>query len=164
MKRYLTIVSILLFLILQSCRKSESNSLVEKYALSIEDSIQIEKELLNYKKCLFSEVYNRSREANYKRMHLEMDTVKDITYYFHSSFNKLWLNEDKNRSRLLKKWLDKEVYIPIAKPPDHPNGSLDLARAIDFYESEELQKYIDSLRVNEYNFMHNEKKEINFEQ
>ncbi|KGO91084.1 hypothetical protein [Flavobacterium subsaxonicum] len=159
MKRYLIIVSILLFLILQACSKSESNSLIEKYALSIEDSIQIEKELLNYKKCLFSEVYNRSREANYKRMHLEMDTVKDLTYYFHSTFNIRWFYEDKNRSKLLKNWLDKEVYIPIAMPPDHPDGSLDLARAIDFYESEELQKYIDSLRISEYNFMHNEEKE-----
>lgn len=63
--------------------------------------------------------------------------------------------EDKNKDRLIKKWLNKKEYIPLLRSPEYTYGSLDMRRSLDFYNSDDLKQYIDSLRQIKYKRLEN---------
>ena len=156
-KKMKIITILLLIIISQSCEsnkfKSEDRKETEKNYLSKEDSIRLEKDILNYKNILFSYLYNDSKKQTYKKKGLLVcDTLKDLTHLYNSNTIDLrWVGEDKNRDKLLQTWLAKEeYYVHISDPPEIPDGSLDLTRALDFYNSKELNVFIDSLRRSEY--------------
>ena len=117
--------------------------------ISKEDSLFVESELLKYKNCLFSEIYENGLKKTYKRLGYEQKIKpKDLTYYFYGGdFNPEFMKNDNNRNKLITKWLNDKTYESV---PEIVDGSLDLVRALDFYNSEDLKKYLDSLRVIEY--------------
>ncbi len=68
----------------------------------------------------------------------------------------LHLTGDKNKEKLIEKWVNTDKYytLPERVDKEHPDGSLDLAKAIDFYNSKDLDVYIDSLRKSYYKSYH----------
>lgn len=151
MKIEFRIISISLFcFLMQNCKDIRISESQTDRNLTLEDSVYVERELLAFKNILFSELYNRSKTITQNKKNISCnDSLNDLSYYFYS-FYPGWMMEDRNREKLLEKWLKYERYIPIAQPPDHPEGSLDLARALDFYNSDDLTKFLDSLRILEY--------------
>jgi len=153
MKNMKVLIVILLIVVNQSCdsNKINKNREVSNFLITKDDSLYVEESLLHYKNVLFSRLYNTSKEETYKKKQLEFyDTLPDITYYYYNLQNLRWYPND-NLNKLLRKWLDKnEFYISKVYPPEHPDGSLDLARALAFYNSDDLKNHLDSLRQVEY--------------
>lgn len=145
-------ISLILILILTNqCQivNTKKDSLNRK--ISAKDSLFVEKELKQYKNCLFSTIYQLGVKKTYSRLGLnekELSKFKDLTYYYYSGeFNPKFMTDDINREKILNKWLDDKKYQPIKEIVD---GSLDIVRALDFYNSEDLKIYLDSLRQLEY--------------
>jgi len=100
--------------------------------------------------------YTNSKKLTYERMGVdtkdscfESKEITDLTTYYYVNNSEIDLHliyEDSNRIKLISKWVNYKEYIPFVHPPDHPDGSLDMVKALDFYNSKDLKKYIDSIR------------------
>ena len=66
-----------------------------------------------------------------------------------------YLFEDQNRERLIKKWLEKEFELIPLEGGDKIKHSYDYYKALEFYNSEDLKKHIDSVRNVEMKKMDN---------
>jgi hypothetical protein len=147
-----TIIYFLLVFLLCNCQEKKDISIIDEKInnkISKEDSLFVESELLKYKNCLFSEIYQLGINNTYKKLGYEQKIKpKDLTYYFYGGdFNPEFMKNDTNRSKLITKWLNDKTYESV---PEIVDGSLDIVRALDFYNSEDLKQYLDSLRVIEY--------------
>lgn len=142
-------LAILFFLLNSSCNK---NVKLTK-SLSNKDSLQIENSLKALKNWCFNECYFMAEAETYKRMGRNSDCIfkmPNLTNYYYvnnSGINLSLLFEDFNRVKLIAKWVSKKEYLPFIFPPDHPDGSINIVRALDFYNSEDLKNYIDSARI-----------------
>ena len=96
---------------------------------------KLEKELLMIKNQLFINLYNRSLSVVKGEV-----TPPDGSSYMQISdlYENYWM--DKNANRLLNRWSSKK-YISF-----DPKQKLYLMRCLDFYNSEDLKQYIDSIR------------------
>ena len=106
---------------------------------------------------MFATLYYKAQKQSYRKKGVNYDSIntfKDLSYYFYGNYksiNHTFLQDDPNRDKLYNKWLNDKLYIPlIEKSKDLPEGSFDLVRCLDFYNSKEVKKYIDSLRDIEY--------------
>lgn len=149
-----TIICLFSVFLIFNCQAKKDISIKEEKTvkkISKEDSLFIELGLLKYKNCLFSEVYHLGIKSTYKKLGYEQNIVpkvNDLTYYFYGGdFNPEFMSKDVNRNKLLDKWLNDKTYETL---PEIVEGSLDIVRALDFYNSEDLKHYLDSLRVIEY--------------
>ena len=117
----------------------------------------LEKSLQALKDWSFSECYTQSEYNTYKRLGIDIQDscfikshAADLTGYYYvnsSDIDLHWVFEDSNRIKLVSKWVNKAEYTPRPiNPPDFPDGSLNMVRALDFYNSDDLKKYIDSVR------------------
>jgi hypothetical protein len=149
--RYIPIISFvflsILFVNCSSNRKTISN----------EDRNKIETLLSKHRRYAFTNLYEKSISKDEKKYNIKKcDSIFDLTSNelyneycinidFYSEANQRY--ENKNYDALIAKWLSKDYssYMPV----DNPNlkTSMSLKRALDFYESNDLKKYIDSLRV-----------------
>ena len=137
-------------LIILGCNKQKSEKQISKR------QIQIEENLIALKNWCFIECYSESQKLTYKRIGINTKDscfsskqINDLTKYYYVNNSGIDLNiifKDSNRVRLIEKWVNKEGYVPFVNPPDFPQGSLDMVKALDFYNSEDLKKYIDSIR------------------
>ena len=117
--------------------------------ISTKDSLFVEDEVSQYKNCLFSDMYFLSRQKSFKRQGIkERDSMKDLTYYnYQGNFNPQFMLDDPNRTKMFDKWLKDGRYDVDS---EIIGGSLDIVRSLDFYNSNDLKKYIDSLKIVEY--------------
>ncbi|WP_445721378.1 hypothetical protein [Flavobacterium sp.] len=126
--------------------------------ITTKDSLLVEEELKQYKNCLFSSLYNLGLQKTYKRLGInnnEISSVKDLTYFYYSGeFNPQFMIDDSNRERMFNRWINDTKYEPI---PEIVDGSLDIVRALDFYNSQDLKIFLDSLRQVEYKRIINNK-------
>lgn len=140
-----------LILVIISLFGCNSKQLRSNSSISKEDSTKLEEALRVLKKWNFVECYSLSETNTYKRMGIDLSSrrVKNLSLYYYinnTSIDLHYVFEDQNRKRLVEKWVNKEGYIPFVNPPDFPDGSLDMVRALDFYNSEDMRVYIDSVR------------------
>ncbi len=155
------IYSILFMVLLGSCVPRQPREI----SVSKEDSLELERSLLALKNWSFNECYSLSMIETYKRLKVDINDscrVNNLTGYYYINNTEIdlyWIFEDKNRQKLINKWVNKEGYTPFVNPPDFPDGSLDMVRALDFYNSEDLKIYIDSVRHAEYKKLLNGEKE-----
>lgn len=150
MKYKYTLLKLLILCTLICCDK-------EKNSISKDDLNKIELLLSKHKRFAFVDFYEKSIKKDEKKFNLKKcDSLFDMTstqlYHeyclkvdFYSEDHPTY--EDKNYDALISKWLNKKY--PVYMPPDDPNIKTTFAfkRALDFYESDDLEKYIDSLRV-----------------
>jgi len=144
---YLTVI-----LLSNSCSNTKTST-----SISERDSLNLEKTLIEIKNYNFQECYRVSENATYERIGVNKnDTsckkVNDLSTYYFTSISKLDLNfvmNDRNREKLVQKWVNKKEYNPYVNPPDFPDGSLNMIRALDFYNSKDMSVYIDSIRQSE---------------
>ena len=148
------IIYFLLLFLFCNCQPKKNISIKEEKTvkkISKEDSLFVELELLKYKNCLFSEVYQLGIKNTYKKLGYEQNIepkVNDLTYYFYGGdYNPEFMKKDINRNKLFEKWLNNKTYESV---PEIVDGSLDIVRSLDFYNSEDLKHYLDSLRKIEY--------------
>lgn len=145
------IILSLSILILCNCQPKKHKYVNKKNEISTVDSIFVEQEILKYKNCLFSEIYHLGIKNSYQKFGYNENNIpklQDLTYYFYGGeFNPRFMEKDINRDNLIRNWLNDKRYYDI---PEIKEGSLDLVRALDFYNSKELEKYLDSLKKNEY--------------
>jgi hypothetical protein len=151
--------AIYFFVMLLLCSCSSKTMSKKESLLSKKDSIEVEESMNGIKNITFNECYYKSKLNTYKRLGVNDSNecfsslnkkVKDLTgyYYMNNSFiNPKWIFDDKNRDKLLNKWINDKKYIPFVNPPDFPDGSIDMVRALDFYNSKDMAVYIDSLRI-----------------
>jgi hypothetical protein len=128
--------------------------------LSKSDSAWVEYEILRYKNTIFYEMFTKSKIKTYEANNLPYPDEKltDLIYYYNSGFNPEWMINKKGRDKLIEKWLSKNGY----DPKEHSiEGSSDMARALDFYNSDDLSIYMDSLRHSEYLRMERENESEN---
>jgi hypothetical protein len=145
----------LCFFLLISCSKV---TVQKESTLNYQDSIELEESMLGIKNITFNECFYKSRINTYKRLKLDENDecykkvlleLKDLTGYHYMNntyIDPKWIYRDENREKLLSKWINKKEYIPFVNPPDFPDGSLDMVRALDFYNSKDMKLYIDSLK------------------
>jgi hypothetical protein len=152
MEKTIYFIALIIFF---SCNSREQNIYSN---ISKKDSIRIEKKLLALKNWSFKECYSKSEMETYKKKgKIFNDTIcriNDLTEYYctnNSDIDLTYIFEDNNRKNLISKWVNKKEYIPYVNPPDFPDGSLNMVRALDFYNSLDLKKYIDSVRTIELN-------------
>lgn len=122
-----------------------------------EDKRKIEILLSKYKRYAFLDLYEKSIFQSEKRNNIKKcDSILDISstelYHEYCLFIDFHSKEhsgytDENYDALIKKWLKKD-YLPYM-PLDNPNikTNMEFKRALDFYDSGDLKKYIDSLRI-----------------
>jgi hypothetical protein len=144
---------ILMVMFLSSCKTQG-----DKNDLTKEEILLIEKKIINVKNLCFNDLYYKSKLKTHKRLSKEVQIcdesskIKNLTHFYYSQRDFIDLYEfskDKNKEKLINNWLNKKEYIPIVNPPDYPNGSLDLVCALDFYNSNDLEMYTDSIRKSE---------------
>lgn len=152
MKMIKIILAILISLNLLNCRSSVP---VERsdfnYYVTKNDSILIEEILLDNKNVIFSKLYDQAKSKTYKSKGMEIkDTLTDMSYQRFSHYD--WhISNDYNQEKLLEKWLNKPGYdIDKTRIIPQEDGTLDIARALDFYNSFDLASYLDSLRGKYY--------------
>ena len=155
-------ISLFVLLVCCCCKTKEKNKNLTEEEVEI-----IETTLLNVKNVCFDELLYESKQTTYKRMGIKDSTlineykiIKNLTRFHYTQkefINLLEFSNDKNRKILIDRWLNKKEYIPIVNPPDYPDGSLDLVRALDFYNSDDMKKYLDSIRQIEYKKLISEK-------
>ena len=121
-----------------------------------EDKIKIEILLSKHRRYAFIDLYEKSIKQEEKKYNIKKtDSLFDLSstelYHqyclkidFYSSKHPSYTNE--NYEKMINKWLMKN-YFP-SMPTDNPNlkTTMTLKKALDFYESSDLNKYIDSLR------------------
>ncbi len=137
-------------------RSVNKNDIESLYFVTKVDSANIENTLLANRNVIFFELYEKSKMFTYKRKHMIIcDTLKDRSFEMNDDFD-LHLTGDKNKEKLIEKWVNTDKYyiLPERVDKEHPDGSLDLAKAIDFYNSKDLDVYIDSLRKSYYKSYH----------
>ncbi|QIY91089.1 hypothetical protein [Chryseobacterium gallinarum] len=100
-----------------------------------EKSIKQEERKYQVKKC--DSIFDLSSTELYQDDCLKLDFYSEN----HQSYN------DENYDRMVNKWLKKDY--PPSMPTDNPNikTTMTFKKALDFYESTDLNKYIDSLRT-----------------
>ncbi len=143
-----------MFFLFISCtanQKAKKDIQKTQNVITRNDSLEIEEQLLNYKNVLFSQLYQESKKATYKKKNLQiLDTLPDMTYFYYNNWNLFWTIDD-NKNKLFHKWLDNdEFFLEKDFHLEIPSGSLDLARALAFYNSEDMEKFLDSIRATEY--------------
>ncbi|WP_370901323.1 hypothetical protein [Chryseobacterium gossypii] len=140
--------SLLLVLIYCSTNKKPTNE---------QDLRKIEILLSKHKRYAFIDLYEKSIRQEEKKYHIKKcDSLFDLSSNelynenclkmdFYSDDHKSY--DDENYNILISKWLKKE-YPPYI-PTDNPNikTTMVFKKALDFYESADLNNYIDSLRI-----------------
>ncbi len=120
-----------------------------------------DKDLLYLKNHLFIIYLNRlefdsnlkygisKKDSCYSRMHIQ--DVSTHQYLNTSRYNLDYIYEDKNSKNLINKWLSKKDFdlIPV-EDGDRIKHSFNYYKALEFYNSDDLRKYIDSVRSIEY--------------
>lgn len=133
------------------CQIDNKRVIYSEEKISTKDSLFVEVELMQYKNCLFSSFYYFSMQKTYKKLGIkdnEIPEVSDLTYFYYGGeFNPEFMIDDPNREKMFNKWINNKKYEPVTEIAD---GSLDIVRALDFYNSEDLNMYLDSLRQMEY--------------
>ncbi|WP_447636573.1 hypothetical protein [Flavobacterium microcysteis] len=147
-------ITLILFVVLAySCHIKKEQKKDSGFPIPKKDSLFVEEELRQYKNCLFTEVYYRGLKRTYDRLGIDNKEFKkveklDLTYYFYSGeFNSAFMLDDKNRDKMFEKWLNDTKYGDV---DEIVKGSFDMVRALDFYNSEDIKVYLDSLRIVEY--------------
>lgn len=118
---------------------------------------KIEKLLLIHRKYAFIDLYEKSLDKVRQENNLVIDdSLVDLSraelYHeyclimdFYSEVNNTY--ENKNYENMINKWVEK-TYTPYSSIDDPKLiGHMTFKRAFDFYYSEDLNSYIDSLRV-----------------
>ncbi|UZT96699.1 hypothetical protein ODZ84_15900 [Chryseobacterium fluminis] len=141
-------ISMLLSLIHCTTNKKSTNE---------QDLKKIEILLSKHKRYAFIDLYRKSLRQEEKKYHVKKcDSLLDVSstelynenclkadFYSddHKSYN------DENYNLLILKWLKKDY--PVYMPTDNPDvrTTMTFKKALDFYESDDLNKYIDSLRI-----------------
>jgi hypothetical protein len=129
----------------------------KKQIISDKDKEHIEILLSKYKRYAFVDLYEKSILQSEKKYNLKKcDSIFDISSTelhheyclfmdFHSKEHQGYIDE--NYNAMIKKWLNKDYspYMPLDNPEIKTN--MEFKRALDFYDSIELKKYLDSLRI-----------------
>lgn len=150
MKKIIVFLNVLIVLVLASCSSNlKMNSKV--------DNEKIELILAKHKKYAFMDLYRKSilkEEKNYGLQ--KCDSVFDLSASelmaegclkidFYSENHPSYI--DNNYENLIEKWLNKE-YPPYASTDDaNLKTTMTFKKVFDFYESADLNRYIDSLRI-----------------
>ncbi len=158
MKRIIiSIISIVIFLSCNSNRiENNKISLIKKDVYIVN-----EKDLLYLKNHLFIIYLNRlefdsnlkygisKKDSCYSKMHIQ--DVSTHQYLNTSRYNLNYIYEDKNSKNLINKWLSKDDFdlIPV-EDGDKIKHSFNYYKALEFYNSDDLRNYIDSVRTVEY--------------
>jgi hypothetical protein len=138
-------IIITLFFIFSCNKKGDSKYKFEKVSYTVLDSVEY-KEILIYKNIICSDLYYRSLKKNNDKVNLE-----DLSRAYYGPFSedfKFLMEYDKNRELLINKWVNldynrfKEVEGISTK---YPNGSLELIKIIEFLNSKDLKKHLDSI-------------------
>ena len=150
MKYMHTLLSLLILLTFVYCSTN-------KKSISKQDRNKIELLLSKHKRYAFIDLYEKYlRQEENKNGIKKCDSLFDLSSAelyneyclkidFYSDDHKTY--NDKNYDLLIFRWLNKNY--PINMPMDNPNikTTMALKKALDFYESADLNKYIDSLRI-----------------
>ncbi|MCQ9639362.1 hypothetical protein MP478_08140 [Chryseobacterium sp. WG14] len=145
-----TLVCLLLLLGLIYCTSS-------KKPINKQDLRKIELLLSKHKKYAFIDLYRKEIQQEEKKYHIKKcDSLFDLSSTelvqenclfmdFYSEDHSSYI--DQNYQSMINKWLKKDY--PPSIPADNPNIKMTMTfkKALDFYESADLDKYIDSLRV-----------------
>lgn len=150
MEKSIVFFNLLMVLVLVSC--SSYPKMIRKV-----DNEKIELMLAKHKKYAFMDLYRKSilKEENIYRIQ-KCDSIFDLSASELISENCLKIDfysddnpfsTDRNYESLIAKWLNKQ-YPPFA-PTDDANlkTTMTFKKVFDFYESADLNKYIDSLRI-----------------
>jgi len=147
-------ITLILFVVLAySCHIKKEQKKDSGFSIPKKDSLFVEEELRQYKNCLFSSFYYFGLKRTYERLGMDKEEFKkraalDLTYYYYSGeFNPAFMLDDKNRDKMFEKWLNDTKYGDV---DEIVKGSFDMVRALDFYNSEDVKVYLDSLRIVEY--------------
>ncbi|MEN2436808.1 hypothetical protein AAH994_15440 [Weeksellaceae bacterium A-14] len=146
---YYTLISSVLFLLIYCV----SN----KKPVNEQDLKRIEILLSKHKRYAFIDLYKKSLKQEEKKYQIKpLDSLFDLSSTelvqencifmdFYSEEHPSYI--DDNYNSMIDKWLKKD-YTP-EMPTDNPNikTTMTFKRALDFYESADLNKYIDSLRT-----------------
>lgn len=139
MKTYIKIFLIFIFF---SCNNKNKQTLNKEKLEEIYND-----DLINYKNIICSDVYYRSIKKYNK-----MVKIEDLSRAYYGPFSqdlKFLMEYDENRELLIEKWVNlnydnfKEVENFSLK---YPNGSLELIKAFDFMNSNDLKKHLDSIK------------------
>lgn len=150
MKNSIIYFSLLIIFLLFSC-------ITDPKKISKADSEKIELILAKHKKYAFMDLYRKSilKEENFYRIQ-KCDSIFDLSASELMSENCLKIDfysddnlsyTDTNYESLIARWLNK--YYPPYAPTDDANikTTMTFKKVFDFYESPDLNKYIDSLRT-----------------
>lgn len=135
------------------------------FFISCSTTVKREQELINQKiegllaihrQYAFMDLYERALKKEKEQLKIPYDALVDISRMelfhefcivmdFYSEDHPSYIDENYNRIR--DKWLKKEYepYMPL--DDKNLNAHMTFRRAFDFYESEDLDQYIDSLRT-----------------
>ncbi|MGG5505660.1 MULTISPECIES: hypothetical protein [unclassified Myroides] len=135
------------------------------FFISCSTTVKREQELINQKiegllaihrQYAFMDLYNRALKKEKEQFKIPYDSLLDISSMeliydvclmvdFYSEDHPSYIDENYNRIR--DKWLKKDYkpYMPLDDKNLRPH--MTFRRAFDFYESEDLAQYIDSLRT-----------------
>jgi hypothetical protein len=85
-------------------------------------------------------------DSCYLKTHIQ--DVSTHQYINISRYNLNYINEDENSKKLIKKWIAKDDFdlIPI-EDGDKIKHSFNYFKALEFYNSKDLNNYIDSVRT-----------------
>jgi hypothetical protein len=126
-------IILLILILLTTCNSKLTNNSTESVAVN--DSI--ENELLLLKNQAFCDLFRMETSK-------EKIVFKESTTYI--QFSNLDMNyfNDSNLNKIIKKWESKDY------KSYNPTNKLILMKCLDFYNSNDLKNYIDSVRVVEY--------------
>lgn len=165
MRTIVIIVITCLCLSLQNCGGEKVRSkrpFNGKYLITPEDSAIIERTLLDNKNIMFTELYERSKQQTYNRKGIAIcDTFPDRSYYYVYHRYDLRLTGNSKKEKLYNKWLQEEAFFIDRTSHEYPDGSLDFARSLEFYNSKDLVFFIDSLRQDYYKDLYEKKYKSN---
>ena len=150
MKKIIILISLLALILLISCRTYPKK-------ISKADSEKIELILAKHKKYAFMNLYRKSLMKEENKYNLKKcDSIFDLSASelisenclkidFYSDDNPFYT--DPNHESLIARWLNKDY--PTFAPTDDANlkTTMTFKKVFDFYESADLNKYIDSLRT-----------------
>lgn len=129
-------------------------------------NLELERDLLYLKNLTYISYLRRLEIITLKNYHIDFKTdscfiktkildASSMHYYQSGNVSLNYLFEDQNRERLIKKWLEKEFELIPLEGGDKIKHSYDYYKALEFYNSEDLKKYIDSVRNVEMKKMDN---------
>ena len=128
--------------------------------------LELERDMLYLKNLTYISYLGRLEISTLKNYHIDFKTdscyiktnIKDVSsmhYVQSGNISLRYLFEDQNREKLLKKWLEKEFELIPLEGGEKIKHSYDFYKALEFYNSEDLKKYIDSVRSVEMKKMDN---------